>query len=239
MHKSSGWQNFLLLSLLIGCASGSVAASTIAIIGTGQVAQALGPEFAAQGHTIVYGSRSPEREETQELIKQTGRNASATSPEAAAAQGDMVVLAVPGMAVADIVRTLGSLAGKVIIDPTNPLVRDDKGRFALGISGTSNAEIIQAIAPAAHVVKAFNTLSWRHMIDPDASGGPISIPIVGDNAKANLAVAKLAEGMGLEPIDLGPLSHAGHVEGLLILWINNRYSGRESFEIHFRKNATN
>ncbi|NIN40234.1 MAG: NAD(P)-binding domain-containing protein, partial [Gammaproteobacteria bacterium] len=74
-------------------------ADTIAVIGTGDVGGALGPEFAAQGHTIVYGSRDPGRSKVEELVRKTGDLASATTPAEAAAQADIVVLAVPGLMV--------------------------------------------------------------------------------------------------------------------------------------------
>lgn len=100
---------------------------------------------------------------------------------------------------------------------------------------TSNAEIIQDLTPDADVVKAFNTLSWKTMIDPDSAGGAVSIPIAGDSRSAKKVVAKLAEGMGLEPIDVGGVENAHWVEGMLILWINNRFSARDSFDFHLRK----
>ncbi len=228
----------ILRTLLVCLGAGvvtSASADTIAIIGTGNVGGALGPEFAALGHRVVYGSRDPERDTVRELVARTGDAASASSPAEAASQADVVVLAVPGLAVADIVGGLGDLSGKIIIDPTNPLVREGD-LLGHGVD-TSNAEIIQAAAPDAHVVKAFNTLNWRTMVDPDSAGGPVSIPLVGDNAQAKARVADLVEGMDLEPIDLGPLVHARWVEGMLIVWINNRYgSDRESFEFHLRVN---
>ena len=210
-------------------------ADTIAIIGTGSVASALGPEFAAQGHTIVYGSRSPARDEVQELVASTGDSASATTPGDAAKDANIVVLAVPGMLVEEITLGLGNLAGKIIIDPTNPLLEGGDGLMH-GVE-TSNAEIIQAAAPGAFVVKAFNTLSWQTMMEPESSGGPVSIPLSGNSADAKATVAVLVEGMGLEAIDVGPVESARWVEGMLILWINNRYSSdRPNFEIHLRKN---
>ncbi len=211
------------------------AADTIAVVGTGEVGGALGPEFAAQGHTIVYGSRNPQRDKVTELVERTGEGASATTPAEAAAGADIVVLAVPGLMVEDITRNLGDLSGKIIIDPTNPLERR-MNRLEHAVD-TSNAEIIQAAAPGAYVVKAFNTLNWRTMVDPASAGGPVSIPLVGDNAKAKETVAGLVAGMGLEPIDVGPLRDARWVEGMLILWINNRFGGtRPSFEYHLRRN---
>lgn len=210
-------------------------ADTIAIIGTGAVAGALGPEFTAQGHTIVYGSRDPSRDDVTELVARTGNGASATTPADAAAAANIVVLAVPGELVESITRNLGDLTGKIIVDPTNPLRQTEEGYFEMAVD-TSNGEIIQAAAPGAHVVKAFNALNWRTMVDPDSSGGPVSIPLVGDNDEAKARVAVLVEGMGLEAIDLGPIRHARHVEGMLILWINNRYAGHGvPFDYHLRK----
>jgi len=210
-------------------------ADTIAVIGTGDVGGALGPAFAGQGHTIVYGSRDPDRGKVKDLVERTGELASATTPAAAASQADIVVLAVPGLMVEEITESLGDLSGKIIIDPTNPLERR-MNRLEHAVD-TSNAEIIQAAAPDAYVVKAFNTLNWKTMVDPDSAGGPVSIPLVGDNGRAKKKVAELVSGMGLEPIDVGPLRDARWVEGMLILWINNRYgSMRPSFDYHLRKN---
>ena len=222
---------FLLFAVL---SSPLVLADTIAMIGTGDVGSALGKAFAAQGHTIIYGSREPDRKSVGELVAATGDGASATTPFAAAAQADIVVLAVPGMLVEEITKSLGDLSGKIIIDPTNPLKRSML-KLEHGVE-TSNAQIIQEAAPDAEVVKAFNTLSWKTMVDPSEAGGPVSIPLAGNSGAAKKTVAALVTGMGLEPIDVGPVENAHWVEGMLILWINNRYgSMRESFEFHLRK----
>ena len=210
-------------------------ADTIAVIGTGDVGGALGPKFAEQGHTIIYGSRDPGRDKVRDLVEKTGDLASATTPAEAAAGADIVVLAVPGLMVEEITKGLGDLSGKIIIDPTNPLERR-MNRLEHAVD-TSNAEIVQAAAPGAYVVKAFNTLNWRTMVDPASAGGPVSIPLVGDNGRAKDKVAELVTGMGLEPIDVGPLRDARWVEGMLILWINNRFGGkRPSFDYHLRRN---
>lgn len=230
--KSRPLQNILLFLSI--CFASTAWAETIAIIGTGDVAGALGPEFAAQDHTVVYGSRNPDREKVRELVTRTGRGASVTTPAAAAEGADIVVLAVPGMLVTDITKGLGDLSGKIIIDPTNPMERKLTA-FHHAVD-TSNAEIIQDLAPDAHVVKAFNTLNWRTMVDPDSAGGPVSIPLAGNSSRAKLVVAELVEGMGLEPIDVGGVENAHWVEGMLILWINNRYGTRDSFDFHLRKN---
>lgn len=230
-YRNRAWRALALLTCV--AAAQTTSADTIAIIGTGDVGNALGPEFAALGHTIVYGSRDPNRDTVRQLVARTGENASAALPAAAIIGADIVVLAVPGLLVEEITRNLGNLDGKIIIDPTNPLRRGPDG-FEHAVA-TSNAEIIQASAPGAMVVKAFNTLNWRTMIDPDSSGGPVSIPLAGDHAIAKQKVAELVDRMGLEAIDLGPLRNARWVEGMLMLWINNRYSDRDKFEFHLRK----
>lgn len=218
----------------VGANSQSTSADTIAVIGTGDVGGALGPEFAALGHEIVYGSRNPQAPKLEALLERTGNGATAKSPAEAAAGADIVVLAVPGMAVEAVVAGLGDLSGKILIDPTNPLVRDADGAFTMGVE-TSNGQLIQALAPDAHVVKAFNTLNWRTMVDPQSAGGPVSIPLVGNNEDAKRTVAELVEGLGLEPIDLGPIEYAHYVEGMLILWINSE----QHFDFHLRTPESN
>lgn len=213
----------------------TVFADTIAVIGTGRVGSALGPEFAAQGHTIIYGSREPSSDRVLALVAKTGDEASATTPRDAAEHADIVVLAVPGLLVKEIMLGLGDLSGKIIIDPTNPLATSNAVR-TLAVD-TSNAEILQAAAPDSHVVKAFSTLGSRTMIDPGSSGGPVTVLIVGNNDQAKAKVAELVEGMGLEALDLGPVEYAHWVEGMTLLFINNRFgSDRQHFDYHLRKN---
>ncbi len=208
------------LSTLLGFAVLNAAhAETIAIVGTGQVANALGPMFAEQGHTIIYGSRNPTRESVRELVARTGAGASAALPAEAAANAEVVMVAVPWDALPDVVRSLGDLTGKILIDPTNPRIVGDDG-LRDWAHDTSNAQIAQDLAPGARVVKALNTMNWRTMVDPMATGGPVSVPVVGDDEQAKAFVVELVDAIGLEPIDLGPLRYARMVEGMYILWGN-------------------
>jgi len=235
MLSRKQFATFGLVLFLGGFATPSaVSADTIAIIGTGEVARALGPEFAALGHRVVYGSRNPARDSVTNLVINTGQGASAATPAAAAKDASIVVLAVPGDAIEDVTKSLGDLSGKIIIDPTNAIGEDEDG-FPKMMVASSNAQLIQGWAPDAYVVKAFSTLNWRTMVDPDSAGGPVSILLVGDSKEAKVTVAKLVAGMGLEPIDLGPLRYAQHVEGMLIVWINNRYGGGEAFDFYLRR----
>jgi predicted dinucleotide-binding enzyme len=213
----------LALSVL---GTGSAFAAKIAVIGTGNVGAALGPEFAALGHTIVYGSRTPNEQDVKDLVARTAHGAMATTQPEAVKGADIVVLAVPGNLAVDITKSLGDLSGKIILDPTNVVNRNSGDGYAdHGVPGGSNAELIQAAAPGAKVVKAFNTLNWSKMVDPASSGGPVSIPIVGDDAAARATVAELVKGMGLEPVDLGPLRFANTLEEMLVIWANARGKG--------------
>ena len=130
-HLISGLSALILGTLIL---QSPASAARIAVIGTGNVGAALGPEFAAQGHTIVYGSREPNREDVQALVARTTGDASATQPQQAVTGADMVVLAVPGTAAVDIAASLGDLSGKILIDPTNVVSREN-GRMAHGVPG--------------------------------------------------------------------------------------------------------
>lgn len=201
-------------------------AARIAVIGTGHVAGALGPAFAKQGNTIVYGSRNPSRDKVAALVARTGHGASATTERNSVRGADIVVLAVPGRVAAQVTGNLGNLAGKIIIDPTNVVARGADGWLEYPIKGSgSNAELVQAAAPKAHVVKAFNTLNYHQMIDPSTAGGPITIMIAGDDPAAKATVAKLIKGMNLDVADFGPLRFARVLEEMLITWANARSHG--------------
>lgn len=216
----------LSAALAITLSASAVWADRIAIIGTGEVANALGPEFAALGHQIVYGSRDPSRADVVELVARTGASASAVEQRAAVQGADMVVLAVPGGVAEEVTRSLGDLSGKIIIDVTNRVGRSDDGWLVHDVPGKgSNAELVQAAAPGARVVKALNTLNWRTMVDPESSGGAVSIPIAGDDESAKAAVTALVEGIGLEVVDFGPLRYAHVLEEMLIVWANARGRG--------------
>jgi len=218
-----------LIAIFATLAAAEAAAENIAMIGTGNVGEALGRRFAENGHTIFYGSRDPAAADVRELVAATGGGAIALPPREAAARADIVVLAVPSTAAEDVVRSLGDLAGKIVVDPTNPRVMAADG-FADYPRDGSTAERIAALAPGADVVKAFNTLGSETMLDPAVAGGPVTIPLIGDDRAAKERVAVLARQIGLEAVDVGPLRHARIVEGLHYLRAN-AFGGRINF--HF------
>lgn len=207
-------------------------AETIAVIGTGNVGGALGPQFAKLGHTMIYGSRQPDRDDVQALVARTTNGATAMQPADAAARASVVVIAVPWAYAEDAVKSLGNLTGKIIIDPTNAVRRDDQGIRHHAVE-TSAGQMIQGWAPGAKVVKAFNTLSSDTMADPASAGGPMTIPIVGDDADAKAFVAGLARGMGFDAVDMGGIEFAHAVEEMLIVRGNAGVLGTP-FNYYFR-----
>ena len=225
------------LVLLAGLATpAGVSAEMIAMIGTGEVGSALGRRLASLGHKIVYGSRSPEREDVQALVAATGAGASAVTPAEAARQADIVLIGLPWDVAEDVVRGLGDLSGKIIIDPINPRIVGEDG-FADYPTYTSNAERIQNLAPNAKVVKAFNTISVNTMIDPSVLGHPVTIPLVGNDAEAKAVVAEICEALGFETLDFGSVRYAHILEGLYLLRANSRLYDQH-FEWSFPEGPT-
>jgi 8-hydroxy-5-deazaflavin:NADPH oxidoreductase len=179
----------------------------IAIIGAGNVGNALGSGWAKRGHEVVFGVRSP---------------AKAGVPNAAyvrdaAQSADVVVLAVPWEAVPDAIRSAGDLTGKLIIDATNPLLPDLSGLDTE--RGTSGGEKVASLAREIPVVKIFNTTGFPNMVNPDYNGERATMFYCGDDANAKSIAAGLASDLGFEPVDAGPLSQARLLEPLALLWI--------------------
>lgn len=189
----------------------------IAMIGTGNVGRALGTGWAKKGHQVIFGSRNPHSEKVREVLAAAGANASAASIAEAGAAAEVIVLATPWNIMEQIVESLGNVAGKIVVDATNPI--GPGFQLAVGMT-SSGAEQIAGWAKGGRVVKAFNTTGWENMADPIYHGQPITMFICGDDAEARAVVAGLAEDLGFEVTDTGPLSTARYLEPLAMLWIH-------------------
>ena len=210
----------------------SASAETIAVIGTGNVGGALGPRFSELGHDIIYGSRQPQRADVQELVSRTHGNATAMLPAEAAAAADIVVMATKWADAEVALKSLGDLSGKIILDPNNAVRINDAGMREMDVQ-TSTAQMIQSWAPNARVVKAFNTLGAGTMEDPGSAGGRVTIPIAGNDADAKAVIAGLVTGIGFDVVDMGDISAAHVIEGMLIIRGNAGTMGTP-FNYYFR-----
>jgi predicted dinucleotide-binding enzyme len=184
--------------------------SSISIIGSGNMASAIGALAVKGGNAVEVVARDATK--AAALAKALGGGATAGTWGAAPA-GEIVILAVMFDSAVPVVSQYGdALAGKIIVDITNPFNADATG---LAIpDGTSVAQMVAEAAPAsAHVVKAFNTL-FRDVL---AAGGPLDAFIAGDDAQAKARVSAFIESLGLRPMDAGQLPMARVLENAGLL----------------------
>jgi len=193
----------------------------IAVIGTGNVGGVLGTRWAKNGHQVVFGTRDPSRAKIQQLVEAAGGNAQASTANEAVIDAEVVVLATPWNATEQVIQSLGELAGKIIIDATNPLKPDLAG-LEIGHT-TSASEKVAEWASRAHVVKAFNMTGAGNMANPTYGSQQADMFICGDDAEAKSIVRRLAEELGFDVVDNGPLTSARYLEPLAMVWINLAY----------------
>jgi 8-hydroxy-5-deazaflavin:NADPH oxidoreductase len=196
----------------------------IGIIGSGDVARALGKGFIAEGHRVMLGSRDPAKEKLQAWRQEVGAAGSTGSFADAAKFGEMVVVAVRGSATEAALGLAGpaNFAGKVVIDATNPLKLGADKQLTLGVGfSDSLGEAVQRVLPGANVVKAFNTVNNAHMHKPDFPGGTPEMFICGDDPAAKAQVAALLGTFGWSAIDAGGIEASRLLEPLSLLGIRN------------------
>ncbi|WP_157976587.1 NADPH-dependent F420 reductase [Parahaliea mediterranea] len=210
------WSSVVALLLAVPMPDAFSAGRVVAVIGTGDMGDSIGPKLAEKGYQVVYGSRDPGREAVRALVARSGQGASAALPLAAAQQGEIVVLAVPWPAMATVARNLGSLDGKIVVDISTPARQAADGYLQSQVD-TSSAELIQQWNPGARVVKT--VLAGSFVIDdPLVLGERTSTFIAADDRAAKEVVARLAFDLGIEPVDAGPLRLARDIEAWARLW---------------------
>ena len=207
----------------------------IAIIGTGDMGDSLGPRFVELGYEVVYGSRDPEGSKAQSVVELTGGNSRATTQRDAAQAGDIVILAVPWPAMETVAQNLGSLDGKIVIDVSFPHEQGDDG-YCVPMLETSSPEMIQQWNPGARVMKAFALQASYVIDDPGVVGGPVTIPMAADDREAKEQVARIIVEMGLDPVDAGPLRYSRELEAMQRLYGVPFFQRREAaWEFYFRR----
>jgi len=195
----------------------------IGILGTGDVGRALGTGFVALGHEVRIGARSANHEKALEWVGEMGAHASQSTFADAAGFGEVVVFATLGVANPDVVKAIGpeSVAGKVVIDVTNPLDFSKGFPPDLAIKGDdSGGETLQRLIPAGKVVKAFNIVGNALMFRPELPGGPPDMFIAGDDAGAKATVTKILGDFGWpNVIDMGGIASSRWLEAMCIAWV--------------------
>lgn len=217
----------LLLIAVIAAFSSTVSSQehgTVAVIGTGDMGDSLGPRFSELGYKVIYGSRDPARETVRRLVKRTGNGASATSQKEAARAADIVLLAVPWPPMEQVAQNLGDLDGKIVIDVSFPYQQAEDG-YPESTVATSSAEMIQGWNPGAVVVKW--SLPTAHYIDnPLALGKRPTNWIASDDRAAKETIARIAAEIGQDPIDAGPLRMSRALEAQVLLFMVPLYQRR-------------
>jgi hypothetical protein len=193
----------------------------IAIIGTGNLGRALGLRWTQAGHEVTFGSRDPASDKVQELVRQGGGRARAVPVAQAPREAEVIVLATPWSGTEGALRQLGPVPGRILIDATNPLAPNLSG-LTLG-HASSAAEQVAEWAPGARVVKAFNTTGAGNIENPHYGAQSVTMFVCGDDPAAKAAVMGLAQDIGLEPVDTGPLTMARYLEPLAMLWVSLAY----------------
>jgi 8-hydroxy-5-deazaflavin:NADPH oxidoreductase len=187
----------------------AVQKTKVAIIGSGNVGSALGGAWAKAGHAVMFASRH--LEDDKALAAKIGPNASAGTPEQAAAFGEVLVLAVPYRALPDLGKTLASqLRGKIVIDACNPYPNRD-GEIAEWArqkgAGLASAELL----PGARIVRAFNAVGAARMGQAHETPGRFAMPIASDDKQAIDVASRLIRDIGYEPVLIGNLEKGKHL----------------------------
>jgi hypothetical protein len=196
----------------------------IGILGSGIVGQTLGSKLVELGHHVRMGSRDAANPKVAEWVASAGAHASQGDFADAAAFGEVVFLCTKGeVALAVAEGAADGLAGKPLVDVSNPLDFSRGFPPSLSVCNTDSlGEQVQRAVPAAHVVKALNTMWCGVMVDPRRLAGTHVAFVCGNDDGAKATVRQLLAGFGWreeEIVDLGDLTGARGTEMLLPLWL--------------------
>ena len=212
-------------------------AKRVGIIGSGVVGQTLANGFIKHGYSVTIGTNTPAKQD--ELRAKTNNNAGIGSFQETAAFGELVVLATKGTAAEAAVKSAGAsnLAGKTVIDTTNPIADAPPVNGVLQYFTSQNESLmerLQKLAPEAHFVKAFNCIGHGFMVNPVFEEGRPTMFICGDDEGAKAEVKGILDRFGFDVEDAGKAEGARAIEPLCILWcipgfLSNRW--RHAFRL--------
>lgn len=190
----------------------------IAFIGAGQVGAPLAAHLAEAGHAVVL-AESKEGSATLAAARRRSPRLSSAPAADAVGEAEVVFLATPFAANESVLRPLAlALAGKVLVDCTNPV---GPGLTHGLKSERSGSELVQALVPKASVVKAFTIYGFENFEDPVYPGYDVkpAMLLCGDDQAAKGRVATLVTAVGFEPVDVGGLAQALHLEHMTLMWV--------------------
>ena len=185
----------------------------IAILGTGNIGGTLVRRWAQAGHDLALGVRDTGTDRVRALVDEltgAGVTISAALIEEAISAAPVVVIAIPGASVPDLLETVGgALAGRVVVDTTNDMTA----------TVAHHADAFTQHAPQAVVYRAFNTLGWENFAEPDHDGETADLFYCGaDDGLGRGVVEGLIRDVGLGPVYVGGLDQADVLDGVLRLW---------------------
>lgn len=194
----------------------------IGIIGSGEVARSLGDGLVGLGHDVMIGTRDTSRKELKSWHKKHDKHKFLGSTTEAANFAEVAILATAWHATEDILAQIRpELAGKVVIDVTNPIEYKDDEAPELSVGhAMSGGEIVQHSLPDSHIVKALNTINHENMVKPKYKSGTPTMFICGNNLSAKAHTAEMLTDFGWEDIvDIGGIEKSRILEPLCLLWI--------------------
>ena len=194
----------------------------IGIIGSGDVARSLGDGLVNLGHDVMIGTRDTKKKELGSWRKKNDKHRSLGSTTEAASFAEVAILATAWHATEDVLAQIRpELAGKVVIDVTNPIQFNDDEAPELTVGHSmSGGEIVQHSLPDSHVVKALNIINHANMVNPKYKQGSPTMFICGNNQSAKAHTAEMLNDFGWQDIvDIGPIEKSRLLEPLCLLWI--------------------
>jgi predicted dinucleotide-binding enzyme len=192
----------------------------VGVLGSGVVGQTLADGFLKHGYRVMRGTREPQK--LQSWMAGAGPHASIGSVHEAAQFGEMVVLAVKGGAATAVLDQCGNaLAGKVVIDTTNPIADAPPENGVLKFFTNLDESLLERLqkhTPAARFVKAFSCVGNAFMVNPDFGGQQPTMFTCGNDAVAKEQVHQVLKQFGWDIEDLGAAAAARAIEPLCMLW---------------------
>lgn len=186
------------------------------------VGETLGTKFVQLGHQVKMGSRTANNESAAKWVKAAGLNASQGTFAEVAAFGEIAFICLKGAVFLEVAKTLSptALAGKVLVDVSNPLEFVNDTMTLSICNANSLGEEVQKAVPSAKVVKTLNTVNCGVMVDP-AKGGHPTMFVCGNDTDAKKKVTDLLKSMGWRDIiDLGDITKSRGTETLMHIWMN-------------------